>query len=68
MNIPIGKLTLYVLGAGIRPWETMPISLDVGTDNLNDLEDPYYLGYKSGRLNEKKYLDFIDNFVHTIKT
>ena len=68
MNIPIGKLTLYVLGAGVRPWETMPISLDVGTDNLNDLEDPYYLGYKSGRLNEKKYLDFIDNFVHIMKT
>ncbi|MFO7678058.1 MAG: oxaloacetate-decarboxylating malate dehydrogenase [Thermoplasmatota archaeon] len=67
MNIPIGKLALYVLGAGIRPWETMPISLDVGTDNLEDLEDPYYLGYKAGRLQDKDYMDFIDRFVTAIK-
>lgn len=67
MNIPIGKLALYVLGAGIRPWETMPISLDVGTDNLEDLEDPYYLGYKAGRLQGKEYMDFIDRFVTAIK-
>lgn len=67
MNIPIGKLALYVLGAGIRPWETMPISLDVGTNNLEDLEDPYYLGYKAGRLQDKDYMDFIDRFVETIK-
>lgn len=67
MNIPIGKLALYVLGAGIRPWETMPISLDVGTDNFEDLQDPYYLGYKSGRLRGKEYVDFIDRFVVAIK-
>lgn len=67
MNIPIGKLALYVLGAGIRPWETMPISLDVGTDNLDELDDPYYLGYKAGRLQNKKYMQFIDRFVETIK-
>ena len=67
MNIPIGKLALYVLGAGIRPWGTMPISLDVGTDNIEDLEDPYYLGYKSGRLRDKEYVEFIDRFVNAIK-
>jgi malate dehydrogenase (oxaloacetate-decarboxylating) len=67
MNIPIGKLALYVLGSGIKPWETMPISLDVGTDNIDDLEDPYYLGYKVGRLKDKKYIEFIDQFVNKIK-
>jgi len=67
MNIPIGKLALYVLGAGIRPWETMPVSLDVGTDNIKDLEDPYYLGFKAGRLRGNDYVDFIDRFVNTIK-
>jgi malate dehydrogenase (oxaloacetate-decarboxylating) len=67
MNIPIGKLALYVLGAGIRPWESMPVNLDVGTDNFEDLQDPYYLGYKAGRLKVKEYLKFVDNFVSTIK-
>ncbi len=41
IDIPIGKLALYVLGAGIRPWETIPLTLDVGTDNPLDLKDPY---------------------------
>ena len=63
MNIPIGKLALYVLGAGIRPWETIPICLDVGTNNIEDLEDPYYFGYKSGRLQGQDYIDFIDKFI-----
>jgi len=67
MNIPIGKLALYVLGAGIRPWETMPVSLDVGTNNIEDLADPQYLGYKAGRLQGKQYLDFIDKFVKAVQ-
>jgi malic enzyme len=67
MNIPIGKLALYVLGAGICPWETMPVSLDVGTDNLDDLADPQYLGYKAGRLQGEKYLEFIDKFVNAVR-
>ena len=67
MNIPIGKLALYVLGAGLRPWETMPVSLDVGTNNLEDLADSQYLGYKSGRLQGEKYLDFIDKFVEAVQ-
>ena len=67
IDIPIGKLSLYVLGAGIRPWETMPLTLDVGTNNPEDLEDPYYLGHKTGRLKGKEYDDFIDIFIDGIK-
>jgi len=67
MNIPIGKLALYVLGAGIRPWETIPISLDVGTNNIEDLQDPYYLGHKAGRLQGDDYFQFIDTFVTSTK-
>jgi len=66
IDIPIGKLSLYVLGAGIRPWETMPLTLDVGTDNPKDLQDPYYLGYKRGRLIGSEYEEFIDKFVEGI--
>lgn len=66
IDIPIGKLALYVLGAGVKPWETLPLTLDVGTDNEDELHDPYYLGYKSTRLTGKKYDDFIDRFVKEI--
>ncbi len=66
IDIPIGKLSLYVLGAGIPPWETMPITLDVGTENIRDLQDSFYLGYKAGRLRNKEYEDFIDTFVTKI--
>lgn len=68
IDIPIGKLALYVLGAGIRPWETIPITLDVGTDNPVDLKDPYYLGYKAGRLQGSEYEKFIEKFISGIKT
>ena len=66
IDIPIGKLALYVLGAGVRPWETLPLTLDVGTNNENELTDQYYLGYKSTRLTGKEYDDFIDTFVEEI--
>jgi len=66
IDIPIGKLALYTLGAGIRPWETMPLTLDVGTDNSSDLSDPYYLGYKAGRLRGREYGEFIEKFIKGI--
>lgn len=66
IDIPIGKLALYVLCAGVRPWETLPLTLDVGTNNEEELTDSYYLGYKSNRLTGKKYDEFIDIFVKEI--
>ena len=67
IDIPIGKLALYVLGAGIRPWETLPLTLDVGTDNPAKIKDPYYLGYKAGRLTHTDYEKFLDQFVMAMK-
>ena len=66
--IPIGKLALYVLGAGIHPWETIPITLDVGTNNPEALASPYYLGHTSGRLHGSEYEEFIEKFISGIKT
>ena len=63
MGIPIGKLSLYTLIGGIHPARTLPIVLDVGTDNVELLQDPQYLGWRHRRIDDDEYYAFIDRFV-----
>jgi len=67
MVIPVGKLALYTLGAGIHPAYTLPISLDVGTDNPSLLEDELYAGWRHSRLRGDDYYELIDEFVDAVK-
>ena len=67
MAISIGKLALYCVGAGIHPGKTLPISLDVGTDNQALLDDPLYLGWRQKRLRGAEYLAIVDEFVAAAK-
>ena len=67
MGIPIGKLSLYSLCAGIHPAATLPIMLDAGTDNAELLDDPLYLGWRHPRVRGQEYDDFIEVFVVAIK-
>jgi malate dehydrogenase (oxaloacetate-decarboxylating) len=66
MGIPIGKLSLYTLIGGIHPARTLPIVLDVGTDNVELLEDPQYLGWRHRRIGDDEYYAFIDEFVAAV--
>jgi malate dehydrogenase (oxaloacetate-decarboxylating)(NADP+) len=63
MGIPIGKLVLYVVGAGLHPNRTLPILLDVGTDNEELLNDPLYLGCTHRRVAGEEFYEIVDEFV-----
>ncbi len=67
MGIPIGKLSLYSLIGGIHPSRTLPIILDMGTNNQERLNDPEYLGWRHERVRGQEYLDFVDRFVQAVK-
>jgi malate dehydrogenase (oxaloacetate-decarboxylating) len=67
MGIPVGKLSLYTLCAGIDPATTLPIVLDVGTNNERILADPLYLGWRHERVRGGDYDDFIELFVREVE-
>src|SRR6201994_1355311 len=67
LGISIGKLSLYTGIGGIRPERTLPIVLDVGTNNPERLNDPEYLGWRHERITGQAYFDFVDQFVQAVK-
>jgi malate dehydrogenase (oxaloacetate-decarboxylating) len=66
MGIPIGKLALYTACAGIHPRRTLPMLLDLGTDNVERRTDPLYIGWRHERIRGDAYDEFVDAFVTAV--
>ncbi|RVU37114.1 NAD-dependent malic enzyme [Rheinheimera riviphila] len=67
MGISIGKLSLYTACGGISPAYTLPVCLDVGTNNEKLLNDPYYMGNRHRRISGDDYYEFVDQFIKAVK-
>ena len=66
MAIPIGKMALYTVAGGVSPFHTMPVALDVGTERMDLINDPNYLGVRQKRLRGEDYYKFLDHFVDAV--
>ena len=67
MGIAIGKLSLYTACGGISPAYTLPVALDVGTNNPQALDDPMYMGRRSPRISAAEYNAFVDGFIDALQ-
>lgn len=67
MGIPIGKLALYTACGGISSAYTLPVVLDVGTNNQDLIDDPMYMGWRHERVTGPKYYEFVEQFIEAVK-
>uniref|UniRef100_A0A5K3F5P2 Malic enzyme n=1 Tax=Mesocestoides corti TaxID=53468 RepID=A0A5K3F5P2_MESCO len=66
MGIPVGKLSLYSALAGVNPRHCLPVVLDVGSDNKDLLNDPFYMGVAHKRIRDSRYDELLDNFMRAV--